>query len=138
MLDASHLPFTHHKTLSNRAKAEPIPASIDEPLSRAGFHGPATANTTAVKTVRFSAPVQMYNKLENAASEVWAMSYAVPLAPGRARSIVRFTFKFKQENLFIKLAKFGISKSPRWLSHLRLNTGMLALVFMSGHSKASC
>jgi Pheophorbide a oxygenase len=50
------------------------------------------------------------------------MSYATPLAPGRARSIVRFVFLFKKPNSFAaKVARFFINATPRWLSHLRIN-----------------
>eukprot|EP00953_Heterococcus_sp_UTEX-ZZ885_P024084 13199-Heterococcus_DN1.PRE.2 len=63
VLDASHLPYTHHKTLSNRDQAKPIPAAVTQAVSLEGFGG--TSSADGMRTVDFSAPVRMHNKVEN-------------------------------------------------------------------------
>ena len=39
VLDSSHVPFTHHQTISKRENAVPLPMRITEALSAAGFAG---------------------------------------------------------------------------------------------------
>jgi hypothetical protein len=51
------------QTLSNRNQAKPMPAAVTQAVTLNGFGG--TSSTDGMRTVDFSAPVRMHNKLEN-------------------------------------------------------------------------
>jgi hypothetical protein len=53
----------YEQTLSNRNQAKPIPAAVTQAVTVDGFGG--TSSTDGMRTVDFSAPVRMYNKVEN-------------------------------------------------------------------------
>jgi hypothetical protein len=53
----------YEQTLSNRDQAKPIPAAITQAVTVDGFGG--TSSADGMRTVDFSAPVRMHNKVEN-------------------------------------------------------------------------
>jgi hypothetical protein len=55
--------YLYEQTLSNRDQAKPIPAAVTQAVTLKGFGG--NSSSDGMRTVDFSAPVRMYNKLEN-------------------------------------------------------------------------
>lgn len=123
VLDSSHVPFTHHQTISKRENAKPLPLVLTEMLSAAGFAGenrvdgdagvlkvqdgsaPPTRRTE--RTTVFRAPTYMHHKIRSgglagtdaekdfdAGFETWTVAYATPTGPGRCRLFARFPFRF--------------------------------------------
>lgn len=123
VLDASHIPYTHHKTVGNRANAAPMEMEVVE-SSKQGFRGlwpegPRKGKLGTQHTT-FVAPGLMYHDLTSQQfGRTLTVVYATPIRKGECRLFARFPFKFssKLPGLFIKL-------TPRWFSHIG-NNGVL-------------
>eukprot|EP00960_Hanusia_phi_P042685 755656-Hanusia_phi.AAC.3 len=124
VLDPTHLPFTHHRTISRRQRASPLTLTIAQGLSPSGFSASKTAGKVenASKlggSVRFIAPntvISVTNR-ENSFSD-WNVVYAVPQAPGLSRIFVRIVFETAKMPLPLQLIfKFSFSL-PSFLLHL--------------------
>lgn len=123
VLDASHIPYTHHKTVGNRDNAAPMVMEVVE-SSKQGFRGlwpegPRKGKLGTQHTT-FVAPGLMYHDLTSKQfGRTLTVVYATPIRKGECRLFARFPFKFssKLPGLFIKL-------TPRWFSHIG-NNGVL-------------
>jgi phenylpropionate dioxygenase-like ring-hydroxylating dioxygenase large terminal subunit len=123
VLDASHLPYTHHNTVGNRSNAAPVELQILT-SDKHGFtgvweEGPrkgklGTQNTT------FVAPVLMWHDLTSKQfGRTITVVYATPIRPGECRLFARFPFKFPKGNIFPSVIfKFN----PQWYSHIGQHT----------------
>ncbi|MGD1907644.1 MAG: Rieske 2Fe-2S domain-containing protein [Leptolyngbyaceae cyanobacterium] len=120
VLDASHIPYTHHKTVGKRENAAPMILEVLE-SGKQGFkgiwpEGPRKGKLGTQHT-HFVAPGLMYHDLTSKQfGRTLTVVYAVPTRKGECRLFARFPFKFssKLPSLFIKL-------TPRWLSHIGNN-----------------
>ena len=81
VLDPSHLPFTHHKTISRRTRAAPIDLKLHGKVERHGFK--AFKGNVTGGGVAFTAPhhVLSVTHRKNSFSD-WNVVYAVPQRPG--------------------------------------------------------
>ncbi len=120
VLDASHVPYTHHRTVGNRANAAPVDLEMLE-LSKQGFigrwqEGPRRG-TLGQQDTRFTAPNLMWHDLTSKQfGRTLTVVYAVPIRKGECRLFARFPFKFSSPwpGRFIRL-------TPRWYSHIGQN-----------------
>ncbi|MGG6238727.1 Rieske 2Fe-2S domain-containing protein [Nodosilinea sp. AN01ver1] len=123
VLDASHIPYTHHKTVGNRDNAAPMEMEVTE-SSKQGFQGiwaegPRKGKLGTQHTT-FVAPSLMYHDLTSKQfGRTMTVVYAVPMRKGECRLFARFPFKFSS-----KLPSFFIKRTPRWWSHIG-NNGVL-------------
>jgi phenylpropionate dioxygenase-like ring-hydroxylating dioxygenase large terminal subunit len=123
VLDASHLPYTHHNTVGNRSNAAPVELQILT-SDKHGFtgiwpEGPrkgklGTQNTT------FIAPGLMWHDLTSKQfGRTITVVYATPIRPGECRLFARFPFKFPKGNIFPSVIfKFN----PQWYAHIGQHT----------------
>jgi phenylpropionate dioxygenase-like ring-hydroxylating dioxygenase large terminal subunit len=123
VLDASHIPYTHHKTVGNRENAAPMEMEVTE-SSKQGFQGiwPEGPRKGKLGTqyTKFVAPSLMYHDLTSQQfGRTMTVVYAVPMRKGECRLFARFPFKFSS-----KLPSFFIKRTPRWWSHIG-NNGVL-------------
>ena len=123
VLDASHIPYTHHKTVGNRDNAAPMEVDVVE-SSKQGFRGiwPEGPRKGKLGTqhTNFVAPSLMYHDLTSKQfGRTMTVVYATPMRKGECRLFARFPFKFSS-----KLPSFFIKRTPRWWSHIG-NNGVL-------------
>ncbi len=120
VLDPSHLPYTHHKTVGNRVNAGPTAMDLLT-QDKTGFmgiwpEGPrlgklGTQNTT------FIAPSLMWHDLTSKQfGRTLTVVYATPMSKGKCRLFARFPFKFPS-----KIPAFFIKATPTWFSHIGQN-----------------
>lgn len=120
VLDASHIPYTHHKTVGDRANAAPMEMEVLE-SGKQGFQGiwPEGPRKGKLGTQRttFIAPALMYHDLTSKQfGRTLTVVYATPIRKGECRLFARFPFKFSS-----KLTGFIIQRTPRWWSHIGNN-----------------
>ncbi|MBE9205001.1 Rieske 2Fe-2S domain-containing protein [Nostoc sp. LEGE 06077] len=120
VLDSSHIPYTHHRTVGNRANVAPVELEIVE-SGKWGFKGlwqeGPRKGTLGKQDTTFIAPGLMWHDLTSKQfGRTLTVVYATPIRKGECRLFARFPFKFssKLPELFIKL-------TPRWYSHLGQN-----------------
>ena len=120
VLDPSHLPYTHHRSVGNRVNAGPVELEVVE-SGRQGFKGVWREGPRRGKLGRqdttFIAPGLMWHDLTSQQfGRTLTVVYATPISKGKCRIFARFPFKFpsKIPQLFIKL-------TPRWYSHIGQN-----------------
>lgn len=123
VIDASHIPYTHHKTVGKRENAAPMTLEILE-SGKQGFQGvwPEGPRKGALGTqhTRFIAPALMYHDLTSKQfGRTLTVVYATPMRKGECRLFARFPFKFAS-----KVPAFLIQLTPKWLSHIG-NNGVL-------------
>ena len=117
VLDVSHVPFTHHKTVGKRENAAPVEATITEEDAR-GFkayweEGPRRGKLGAQSTT-FQAPQLMWHDLTaRGFGRILTVVYAVPIRRGKCRLFARFPFQFQSG-----LPRLLIGLRPRWLQHI--------------------
>lgn len=117
VLDPSHLPFTHHKTISNRKAASEVPMKLASKLRPDGFH--CDRVTSAPGGVTFSAPLLVCSETNREGSfRDWNVVYAVPTAPGRCRLFVRVCFEVARMDPPMRLLFGAVFRLPTWISHL--------------------
>ena len=120
VLDASHIPFTHHKTVGKRENAAPMEMDVLA-SGKQGFkgiwpEGPRKGQLGTQHTT-FVAPGLMYHDLTSKQfGRTLTVVYAVPTRKGECRLFARFPFKFSS-----KLPAFFIKLTPRWYSHIGNN-----------------
>ncbi|MEM0981618.1 MAG: Rieske 2Fe-2S domain-containing protein [Cyanobacteria bacterium P01_H01_bin.58] len=123
VLDASHIPYTHHKTVGKRENAAPMQMDLVE-SGKQGFQGiwpegPRKGKLGTQHTT-FVAPCLMYHDLTSQQfGRTMTVVYATPIRKGECRLFARFPFKFSS-----KLPSFFIKLSPRWYTHIS-NNGVL-------------
>lgn len=120
VIDASHIPYTHHRSVGNRAFAGPVELEVIE-SGRQGFKGiwesGPRLGTLGRQDTTFIAPCLMWLDLTSKQfGRTLTVVYATPIRKGYCRIFARFPFKFpsKIPALFMKL-------TPRWLSHIGQN-----------------
>ncbi|CAE7309573.1 PAO [Symbiodinium natans] len=92
VLDPSHLPFTHHDTISKRDKAAPVPIKMEGPPTAKGFRGARV--TTAPGAVSFVSPNHVLALTSRPESyRDWNIVYVTPARPGCCRIFVRVVFE---------------------------------------------
>lgn len=120
VLDASHVPYTHHKTVGNRANAAPVDLELLE-AGKQGFvgtwaEGPRRGQLGRQDTT-FIAPALMWHDLTSKQfGRTITAVYATPIRKGECRLFARFPFKFSSP-----LPAFFIRLTPRWYSHIGQN-----------------
>ncbi|PSN11591.1 cell death suppressor protein Lls1, partial [filamentous cyanobacterium CCT1] len=120
VLDASHIPYTHHKTVGKRENAAPMVMDVVE-SGKQGFRGlwpegPRKGNLGTQHTT-FIAPALMYHDLTSKQfGRTMTVVYATPIRKGECRLFARFPFKFSS-----KLPATVIGLTPRWYSHIGNN-----------------
>ncbi len=120
VLDSSHLPFTHHRSVGNRANAGPVELKVLQ-SDRNGFigfwqEGPRQGKLGS-QTTHFIAPNLMWHDLTSQQfGRTLTVVYATPIEKGRCRLFARFPFKFPSV-----LPRLVFRLTPRWLSHLGQN-----------------
>ena len=120
VIDASHIPYTHHKTVGNRSNVAPVDLEVTE-SGKNGFkgvwqEGPRKGQLGTQYTT-FTAPCLMWHDLTSKQfGRTLTVVYATPISKGRCRLFARFPFKFSSPfpRFFIKLA-------PTWYSHINQN-----------------
>ena len=123
VLDASHIPYTHHKTVGKRDNAAPMEMEILQ-AGKQGFQGiwpeGPRKGKLGTQTTRFIAPGLMYHDLTSKQfGRTLTAVYAVPMGKGKCRLFARFPFKFSSP-----IPRFVIGLTPKWLSHIG-NNGVL-------------
>ncbi len=120
VLDVSHIPYTHHKTVSKRENAAPMQMDVVA-SDKQGFRGiwpegPRKGKLGTQHTA-FAAPSLMYHDLTSKQfGRTLTVVYVTPIRKGECRVIARFPFKFSS-----KLPSFFIRLTPRWYSHINNN-----------------
>jgi phenylpropionate dioxygenase-like ring-hydroxylating dioxygenase large terminal subunit len=82
VLDSSHVPFTHHQTISKRENAVPLPLVLDAKVSARGFSGRFKRETdnksggsesfqgrSTKRTTVFKAPTYMHHRIQTAGKD---------------------------------------------------------------------
>jgi phenylpropionate dioxygenase-like ring-hydroxylating dioxygenase large terminal subunit len=120
VLDASHIPYTHHKTVGNRKNASTVDLELTS-FDRQGFTGTwaegPRRGTLGRQDTTFIAPGLMWHDLTSKQfGRTLTVVYATPIRKGECRLFARFPFKFAS-----KLPRLAISLTPRWYSHIGQN-----------------
>lgn len=120
VLDASHLPFTHHKSVGNRANAAPMVLEVLE-THKNGFNGTweegPRRGKLGTQDTTFIAPSLMWHDLTSKQfGRTMTVVYATPTRKGECRMFARFPFKFNSA-----IPRFFIGITPRWYSHIGQN-----------------
>ncbi len=120
VLDASHLPFTHHESVGNRLNAAPMVLELLE-SDKQGFKGTWAEGPRRGKLGRqdttFIAPALMWHDLTSKSfGRTITAVYATPTRKGECRLFARFPFQFNSA-----IPRFFISITPRWYSHIGQN-----------------
>ncbi len=117
VLDVSHVPFTHHRTVGKRENAAPVVAELTS-AGPEGFtalwpEGPRKGKLGSQHTT-FVAPCLMWHDLTaKGFGRILTVVYATPIRPGECRLFARFPFQFNS-----KLPRLLLGLRPRWLQHL--------------------
>ena len=116
VLDVSHVPFTHHKTVGRRDNASPVQAQITRE-GEDGFEafweeGPRKGKLGAQST-RFKPPLMWHDLTAKGFGRILTVVYAVPIRRGECRLFARFPFQFQSA-----LPRLLIGLRPRWLQHI--------------------
>lgn len=120
VLDPSHVPYTHHQTVGNRANAAPVELEVVE-SGRWGFKGTwaegPRRGMLGRQDTNFIAPGLMWHDLTSKQfGRTLTVVYATPLDKGKCRLFALFPFKFSS-----KLPGFFLKLTPRWSSHIGQN-----------------
>lgn len=120
VLDSSHIPYTHHKTVGKRSNVSPVDLEMVT-ADRQGFTGVWEAGprrgTLGRQDTTFIAPNLMWHDLTSKQfGRTLTVVYATPIRPGECRLFARFPFKFPSA-----LPRLVIGLTPRWYSHLGQN-----------------
>ena len=120
VIDASHIPYTHHKTVGNRSNVAPLDLEVTE-SGKHGFKGVWSEGPRKGKLgtqyTTFTAPCLVWHDLTSKQfGRTLTVVYATPMSKGKCRLFARFPFKFSSPfpRFFIKLA-------PQWYSHTNQN-----------------
>jgi phenylpropionate dioxygenase-like ring-hydroxylating dioxygenase large terminal subunit len=117
VLDVSHVPFTHHRTVGRRENAGPVLARRTS-FGPEGFtmeweEGPRRGKLGSQHTT-FRAPGLLWHDLTaRGFARILTVVYAVPIRRGECRLIARFPFRFEN-----RLPALLLRLRPLWLQHL--------------------
>ena len=117
VLDASHVPFTHHATVGRRENAAPVELDLlsfgPEGFTGLWQEGPRRGKLGSQHT-RFIAPGLMWHDLTAMGfARILTVVYATPTRPGECRLIARFPFQFASP-----WPARLLQLRPQWLQHL--------------------
>ncbi|MEH1830933.1 MAG: Rieske 2Fe-2S domain-containing protein [Nostoc sp.] len=119
ILDPSHISFTHHKTVGNRANAAPLELEVIE-SGKHGFKGiwkqGLKPGQSRELSTTFVAPCLMWHDINSQRGRILTVVYATPIRKGECRIFARFPFKFSD-----KLPGWFIKLRPRWYYHIGQN-----------------
>ena len=121
VLDVSHVPFTHHRTVGRRENAAPVEAELTG-FGAEGFtafwpEGPRRGRLGSQHTT-FVGPCLMWHDLTaKGFGRILTVVYATPIRPGECRIFARFPFQFSSQ-----LPKLLVGLRPRWLQHIGNHT----------------
>ncbi|MFZ9621499.1 MAG: Rieske 2Fe-2S domain-containing protein [Prochlorococcaceae cyanobacterium] len=120
VLDVSHVPFTHHRTVGRRDNAAPLEAEITgfgpEGFTALWPEGPRKGRLGSQHTT-FVGPCLMWHDLTaKGFGRIMTVVYATPIRPGECRIFARFPFQFSSP-----LPKLLVGLRPRWLQHIGNN-----------------
>ncbi len=121
VLDVSHVPFTHHRTVGRRENAAPVVAERTgfgpEGFTASWPEGPRRGKLGSQFTT-FQAPGLMWHDLTaKGFARFLTVVYAIPIRPGECRLIARFPFQFQS-----RLPRLLLGLRPRWLQHIGNHT----------------
>jgi phenylpropionate dioxygenase-like ring-hydroxylating dioxygenase large terminal subunit len=121
VLDVSHVPFTHHRTVGRRENAAPVLAELTgfgpEGFTAIWPEGPRRGRLGAQHTT-FAAPGLMWHDLTaKGFARILTVVYAVPIRRGECRLFARFPFRFES-----KLPALLLRLRPLWLQHIGNHT----------------
>ncbi len=120
VVDASHVPFTHHKSVSKRESSGSFADMAVTGRGAWGFagrwaSGPRRGGLGAQETL-FAGPNLMRHTIDAFSTRGFAnvtAVYGTPTAPGRCRLFVRQPFRFKN-----KVVRALFALAPTFLAHL--------------------
>ena len=120
VIDSSHIPYTHHRSVGNRSNVSPIELKIIE-LGKNGLKGVweegPRKGTLGTQHTTFVAPCLMYHDLTSKQfGRTMTVVYATPIRKGECRLFARFPFKFNS-----KIPSTLMKLTPRWYSHIGNN-----------------
>lgn len=120
VLDSSHVPFTHHRSVGNRSNASPVELEVVS-AGKQGFDGVweegPRKGTLGRQQTQFIAPNYMCHDLTSKQfGRTLTVVYATPIRKGECRLFARFPFKFSS-----KIPALAIRLTPRWYSHIGQN-----------------
>ena len=120
VLDASHIPYTHHQTVGNRSNVAPLDLKVTE-SDQQGFQGiweeGPRKGKLGTQYTTFTAPCLMWHDLTSKQfGRTLTVVYATPIGKGRCRLFARFPFKFSSP-----LPRFFIKLAPKWYNHINQN-----------------
>ena len=121
VLDVSHVPFTHHRTVGRRDNAAPVEAELTGSgpggFTAAWAEGPRRGKLGSQFTT-FMAPGLMWHDLDaKGFARFLTVVYATPTHRGQCRLIARFPFLFRS-----RLPRLLLGLTPRWLQHIGNHT----------------
>lgn len=121
VLDASHIPYTHHRSVGNRSNAGPVELEVVT-SGRQGFQGlwqeGPRRGSLGRQDTHFMAPGLMWHDLTSKQfGRTLTVVYATPIRKGECRIFARFPFKFAT-----KWPGRLIRWTPRWYSHIGQNS----------------
>ncbi|BAQ64200.1 Rieske 2Fe-2S domain-containing protein [Geminocystis sp. NIES-3709] len=120
VLDSSHIPYTHHGSVGNRANVSSVELEVIS-SNKKGFkgvwqEGPRKGKLGTQYTT-FIAPNLMWHDLtSNQFGRTMTVVYATPISKGKCRLFALFPFQFSS-----KIPEFFIKITPRWYSHINQN-----------------
>lgn len=120
VLDPSHLPYTHHRSVGNRDNAGPVELEVKQ-AGKQGFEGVweegPRQGKLGMQTTTFVAPGLMWHDLTSSQyGRTLTVVYATPIRKGECRIFARFPFQFAS-----KFPAWMIGHTPTWFSHLGQN-----------------
>ncbi len=121
VLDVSHVPFTHHRTIGKRQNAAPVVAELTS-FGPEGFtatwpEGPRRGRLGSQFTT-FQAPGLMWHNLTaEGFARFLTVVYATPIRAGECRLFARFPFQFRS-----LLPRLLLRARPVWLQHIGNHT----------------
>lgn len=120
VLDVSHVSYTHHRTVGDRANAAPVDLELIE-SGKQGFRGiwqeGPRRGALGQQNTQFTAPNFMCHDLtSDKFGRTLTVVYAVPIRKGQCRLIARLPFKFNSPwpGRVMRL-------TPTWYSHISQN-----------------
>ncbi len=121
VLDVSHVPFTHHRTVGRRDNAAPVESELTgfgpEGFTALWPEGPRKGRLGSQHTT-FVGPCLMWHDLTaKGFGRIMTVVYATPIRPGECRIFARFPFQFSSP-----IPKLLVGLRPRWLQHLGNHT----------------
>jgi phenylpropionate dioxygenase-like ring-hydroxylating dioxygenase large terminal subunit len=122
VLDVSHVPFTHHRTVGRRENAAPVRAELGS-FGPEGFtafwpEGPRRGKLGSQHTT-FLAPCLMWHDLTaQGIGRILTVVYVTPVRRGECRLFARFPLRF---NFNASWPGLLLRLSPEWLQHIGNN-----------------